>query len=95
MITDKDNKPPTGGMGGSVHGWERAKDPFHRDAFKGTGITDEQLDNAVVIGGGGVSAGSRKEGWMALDWCGNEIGFVPDGTEIKEASDGCLAEEKD
>ena len=83
MMVDEKTPPPTGGMGGSIHSWERSKDPFHQDAFRGTGMTDEQLDNAIVIGKGGISKGERKSGWMGLDWCGNPICFVADGTEVK------------
>lgn len=85
MIVSKDNKPPVGGMGGTVHDWERSSSPWHVDAFKGTGLTDEQLDNAVCVGAAkGVERGVRQEGWMALDYWGNPVGFVPDGTEIQE-----------
>lgn len=59
-------KPPIGGMGGSVADWERSLDPWHQDAFP-----DEFKDKAP-------NKGKRKEGWMALDWCGNPIGFLPD-----------------
>ena len=83
MIVSKDKKPPTGGMGGSIHDWERGVSPWHVDAFKGTGLTDEQLDNAVCVGvAKGVERGVRQEGWFALDAWGNQIAFVADGTEI-------------
>ena len=62
-----DEKPPVGGMGGSIHDWERGSDPWHRDAFP-----DEFKDSAP-------SQGARADGWYALDWCGNVIGFVADG----------------
>lgn len=44
-IVGPDWQPPVGGMGGSIHAWER-----------------------------GLS------GWYATDWCGNQIGFIEDGT---------------
>ena len=50
---------------------ERGKSPGHADAcpaeFKGR--APEQ--------------GDRKEGWFEIDWCGNAIGWVPDGTVIR------------
>ena len=76
MIVDKKYKPPLGGMGGSVHDWERGKDPWHPDAFKGVGKhIEDQIPN---------KGESRDEVWYALDWCGNIIGFVADGTQLEE-----------
>jgi hypothetical protein len=84
MITSKLQAPPVGGMGGFIHSWERTADPWHRDAFKGTGLTDADLDNALVISlEGPIRGGVRAEGWGGLDWCGNLICFVPDGTEVQ------------
>ena len=71
MITGPNQKPPIGGMGGSIHSWERGLDPWHRNAFP-----DE-------LKGSAPNQGERKEGWCGLDWCGNWIHFVPDGTEVK------------
>ena len=56
MIISETQKPPVGGMGGSIHSWERETDPF----------------------------GNNVTGWMALDFWGNQIGFVADGTELPE-----------
>jgi len=85
VIVSKDKKPPVGGMGGSIHDWERGLSPWHVDAFATTGLSDKQLDNAICVGvAKGVERGVRQEGWFALDWCGNQIAFVPDGTEIKD-----------
>jgi hypothetical protein len=55
--------------------WGRGKSPWHADAFP-----PELSDQAP-------EQGMRSDGWFELDWCGNEIGWVPDGTEIvqKEA----------
>lgn len=61
----------------SVTYWERSPDPAHRDAFKDTemhkNLTDQVSD--------------RRLGWMAVDWCENAIGFVPDGTAFEEDPD--------
>lgn len=84
MLVSKDKKPPVGGMGGCIHDWERGLDPWHVDAFRGTGLSDEQLDNAVCLGVDGVGRGVRQEGWHGIDGAGNQICFVADGTEIKE-----------
>ena len=56
--------PPTDDAGR----WERSKSPWHADAFP-----DEFKDRAPEQGG-------RKTGWLEIDWCGNAIGWVPDGT---------------
>jgi hypothetical protein len=69
MLTNKHTKPPLGLMGGSVHDWERSKDPFHADA-----MPDEFKSH--------FPNGKRREGWMALDAYGNAIGFIPDGTKF-------------
>jgi len=50
--------------------WERSLSPWHADAFPA-----EFKDRAP-------EQGDRKSGWLELDWCGNAIGWVPDGTEI-------------
>lgn len=72
MIIGPDVKPPVGGMGGSIHDWERSTDPWHRDSFP-----NEFKDQAP-------NQGDVKHGWMAVDFCGNQIGFVPDGYEWTE-----------
>jgi hypothetical protein len=59
--------PPLGIMGGSVHSYVRGKSPWHADAFA------KELKSAAPV------TGERKEGWFAQDWCGNDIGFFPDG----------------
>lgn len=68
MIVDKDNPPPIKATNTIVHGFERGLDPWHQDAFP---------DEFKHAGYGGV----RCEGWFALDWCGNAIAFIPDGSE--------------
>lgn len=50
--------------------WERGLSPWHEDAFP-----DEFKQQAP-------EHGERKSGWYELDSFQNQIGFVPDGTEI-------------
>jgi len=72
VIVTKDQAPPTGGMGGAIHKWERGLDPWHRDSFEGLGAeVQDQAPN---------QEGERKSGWYAVDYCGNTIGFVTDGS---------------
>lgn len=52
--------------------YERSQDPWHRDAFP------PELAHAAPN-----QSFPRRCGWMALDACGNPIGFVPDGTEVE------------
>lgn len=70
MTVGPDCPPPVGAMGGSVHSWERAADPWHRDAFP-----DEFMDSAP-------NQGVRQTGWVGLDAFGNSIGWVADGTPL-------------
>lgn len=70
LIIDEHHAPPLGGMGGSIHGWERGIDPWHRDAFP-----NALKDHAP-------HQGERKSGWSGLDMCGNVIAFILDGSEI-------------
>ena len=74
--------PPVSSYGG-LECWERSSDPFHPDAFP----KDMDIKDAVVIGGE-ISKGKRRHGWMAIDWAGNPVGFVPDGTKTKEDNSG-------
>ncbi len=79
MKTDPLTPPPP--MVG-VDCWERCPDPYHRDAFSGIDL-DPEFTTVVVIGGGeGITEGVRREGWAAIDWCGNMVGWYPDGTEF-------------
>lgn len=71
LIIDEHHAPPLAGMGGSIHGWERGLDPWHKDAFP-----NELKDYAPHQGE------QRKSGWHGLDLCGNVITFVADGTQI-------------
>ena len=63
--TNKDLHPPIPDYGDH---WERGTSPWHKDAFP------EEFKSSAP------EQGARKEGWYLIDWCGNEIGFVPDGT---------------
>jgi hypothetical protein len=58
-------------MGGSIHSWERSVDPWHQDAFP---------EEFKGIG----TTGKRQAGWDGLDWCGNTITFVADGTVLED-----------
>jgi len=61
---------------GGMDYWERSQDPWHRDAFP------PEYKDAIPH-----DAGERRDGWMAIDYAGNAIGFVPDGSECKLADD--------
>jgi hypothetical protein len=74
MIVSETQAPPVGGMGGSIHSWERSLDPWHQDAFP---------DEFKVVG----TDGERKEGWLALDAVGNPLGFIPDGTLVPDITE--------
>lgn len=67
MIANPNCKPPVGGMGGSIHDWERGTSPWHRDSFPFE-LADQAPEQGELI-----------EGWFALDWCGNQIAFIADG----------------
>jgi hypothetical protein len=69
MIMNKDSILPIGGMGGSIHAWERGVDPWHVDAFP------QEFQHRVG------TRGPRQQGWYALDAWHNVIGFVADGTQ--------------
>lgn len=51
--------------------FERGLDPWHSDAFP------DEFKAAAP------RRGVRQSGWFLIDWAGNAIGFVPDGTEVK------------
>lgn len=71
-IVSADNKPPLGGLGGSIHDWERALDPWHIDAFP------DEFKEFVP------QKGERKKGWMALDAWENPLMFLADGDSYEE-----------
>jgi hypothetical protein len=71
-VRTSENQKPVGHFM-SVVEWDRSLDPWHADAFP------DELKHAGTTG-------ERKAGWMGYDWCGNPIVFIPDGTEVKDAS---------
>jgi hypothetical protein len=73
MIISETQQPAVGGMGGSIHSWERSIDPWHKDAFP--------LEFKHV-----GTDGERKAGWDGLDAYDNVITFIADGTEIETKS---------
>lgn len=77
MKVDAQTPPPDPAAYAGVY-WERTSDPFHVDAMP----TDMKPDTLVVTINGQFKGGPRKDGWMAIDWCENAVGFVADGTEI-------------
>jgi hypothetical protein len=64
MIISKTQKPE--GNYVSVVDWERSLDPWHTDAFP------------IEFKDAGTR-GTRKSGWLGVDWVGNPIVFIPDG----------------
>lgn len=75
MIVGPNNKPPLGGMGGSIHDWERGTSPWHRNYFPSE-LADQAPEQDELV-----------EGWYALDWCGNQIGFIADGENYYKTID--------
>lgn len=67
MTTTSETQKPLPLAG--VQEWERGRDPWHSDAFKGTPVE-----------GHFQTTGPRASGWLGLDWCGNPIAWVADGT---------------
>ena len=54
--------------------WERSSDPWHPNAFSGIAsvygcFTTDQKNS------------QQASGWMAIDYAGNPIGFIADGSE--------------
>jgi hypothetical protein len=66
MLINENQKPQKEYV--SVVEWIRCLDPWHTDAFP---------DEFKYAG----TTGERKAGWLGLDWVGNPIIFIPDGTE--------------
>lgn len=54
--------------------WERSLDPWHPDAFKNITKLYKFMKR---------DKSKRKEGWMGIDYAGNPIGFVADGTIVE------------
>lgn len=69
MKTGPDIHPPVGILGGTVHSYERGIDPWHAEAFP------EPFSTIMP-------KGERRHGWFALDGVGNQIVFIPDGTDL-------------
>ena len=63
--------------------WKRGKSPWHADAFPA-----DFKDRAP-------EQGDRKTGWIEIDWCGNAIGWVPDGTVIRPKTKAHLSKVSD
>lgn len=61
-------------------------DPFHADGF-----ADLDLEGSVVIALGGMAGesavGAIGNGWMAIDWCENPVGWIADGTPSAATED--------
>lgn len=72
MIVSEKECPPLLTIMGLAY-WERSSDPSHVDAFP------KELRNAE-----GLTKGTRAEGWMAIDWSENPIGFIADGEEYPD-----------
>lgn len=66
IVVDK-NTPPQHDYYGLVFKWERGVDPFHTTAFP---------PEFRHVG----TEGTRSSGWFGLDYWGNRIFFVADGT---------------
>ncbi len=64
-------KPP-----GDASFWERGLDPFHVNCFEGF---NEDIKSQLRA----MAPGPQRGGWFLLDAYGQEIGFVPDGTECE------------
>lgn len=68
--------------------YERSGDPFHVSAFEGTGIDHKTV---VLVGGEKINyKQNRRQGWMAVDYCENAVGFYPDGTVIDGEPPECI-----
>lgn len=54
--------------------FEQVSDPWHVDAFAGTGVED-MLNTAIVMGNPRPfpTRGTRRKVWYSVDWCGNLI----------------------
>lgn len=76
MIISKDIKPKPHPLYGD--NYVRGKDPFHPNAFKG--MSADIIEQMRTYN----PSPKQSEGWFLLDAWGNEIGFIPDGTEISD-----------
>ena len=64
--------------------WERSSDPWHKSQFP-TGLEWVAPDQSDT----------HKNGWMAVDNWGNQIGFVADGTEVEATPKQILCMKQD
>jgi hypothetical protein len=71
-------KPPI--ASGGVAYWERSTDPFHFSAIEAA-LQPAKHTVALLIGGTIDQLDQAREGWLAIDWIENPVGFVPDGYE--------------
>lgn len=69
VVTSEAQEPIIKGIFEPDH-YERGLDPWHADA-----MPDEFKGN--------FPSGERKAGWFGVDWCGNTVIWVPDGTEME------------
>ena len=74
MIVTKHQHPRTPPHAAS---WERGKSPWHKDGFP-----------AELAWAAPEQGEKPSEGWFLIDAWGNQIGFVPDGTEIVDEPTG-------
>lgn len=74
MVTETQPPPPSNG-----DTWERGPSPWHKSAFP-----QEFQDMGV-----GTPEEVRPMGWYLVDWCGNQIGWVQDGTLVFERCEKC------
>lgn len=71
MKVDEDN-PPIRFSTPSSHSFERGLSPWHRDAFP------KEFQHLFP------SDTTRQEGYFELDYWGNPVAWIPDGTEMEE-----------
>jgi hypothetical protein len=67
-----ENSPPNIDRMRFVHEVERSADPWHANAFP-----SEFRSRAP-------NQGEQRMGWDLIDWCGNVIGWIADGTEMPD-----------
>ena len=71
-------KPPI--AQGGVAYWERSTDPFHISAINAA-LQPAKHKAALLIGGTIDQSEKAGDGWLAIDWIENPVGFVHDGFE--------------
>lgn len=73
-IVSRELPPPMSYPG--VFYYERSGDPFHVSCFDGVGDHQTQL---LAIGAEIDCAHDQRQGWLAIDYCENPVGFFEDG----------------